>query len=285
MADKVPLISINSSEQVYEKPESSWKSKADRAAVQHLKKIVVLASDVTSSVNLAVQSTASGVLQFKIFEYFTPSTLNPSYFIVPINYSFTSYHEYFQNIKMNVNTIYEKVIPVSQAIAISRSEIWDIVFTETDEEMADVEARFWDGLKVQVWKVIQALDVASTSVDVAVQTWDAYLAKVQNVNVSSIREAWNAASAEERKAFQEAQAVQWDEQTAQAWCMARIKISQISKDWNTLFTEGMTLAATVSDTIDAVLKVTVEAFQIWKKAYDGIMAAANAKNPGTQTKK
>jgi hypothetical protein len=288
----IPSVNISENdflEEVNQGSDASQRDAIDCVIVSHSKQIVTLAKDATQVVDQAVQVITSRVLELKVTELFERRISNLVFITDPSPR--LAYGGYIKNVAKDVNKALEKIIAVWQAVDTVRSEIWKVVkavFTESEnekmaEDVANVEVKLWDELKVKVWEAVKNWMNASGAVEAAVRIWETAWDKRNSDNTSLTQQAWDMALAEERKAFQTAQAENWDEMTTQAWGTARTKLYQTSKDWNTLSAEILTLQLEANQAMDAAITATVEAAQIWKQANDKILAVSNAKrNPGTQ---
>jgi hypothetical protein len=151
--------------------------------------------------------------------------------------------------------------------------------------IADLEVKSWDQVKARVWETVQAWEVASTAMEAAIQACKAGVAKSQDGITSELEKSWCAASTEERKALQAAQAQGWDETTTQIWYTARAKLWKESEVREMFRTEFSALLWTAAHVIDAACTATIQAAKTWKKAHDETIAIGNTKqNPGTQKK-
>jgi hypothetical protein len=277
--------SDNRSKKVNQGPGTSKRSTIDRTVVSYSKQIIALAADVTQVVDRVVKAVTSRVPVFKVCGLSTPATRIYNLIAAQDHYSYEGpYSEYIENVAKDVNKVLEKIISVSQAVDMARSEIWKVVFTESEnEEMADVEVKPWDELKAKVWEVVQGWMNAVDVVAAAVRAWKALRDKRDGDTASLVQQAWDVASVEESKAWQAVQAENWDEMTTQAWDAARLKLYQTSKDWNTFTAECMILQLEATKATDTAITATVKAAQVWKQANDKISAVSNAKrHPGTQ---
>jgi hypothetical protein len=293
----IPSVNIADNdflEEVNQGSDASKRSAIDCVIVSRSKQIVTLAKDVTQVVDQAVKAITSCVLKFvsdpcTADEHRGTKMFNPAYLVLEKTAPDALSIQYIRDIAKDVNKALEKITAVWQAVDMARSEIWKVVkavFTESEnekmaEDLANVEVKPWDELKVKVWEAVKNWMNTSVAVEANIQAWKAFQNK--NGNKLLTQQAWDTALAEERKAFQAVQAENWDEMTTQAWGAARTNLYQVSKDWNTLSAEILTLELEANKAMDAAITATVEAAQTWRQASDKILAVSNAKrNPGTQ---
>jgi hypothetical protein len=158
------------------------------------------------------------------------------------------------------------------------------IFAETgNEEWTDSCVKLLGEAKVTFWEMAEVLETACHANQFAVQICRDFQSKCDKSSEDAAWQAWCSIKAEHENDYLKIHSNICDKNALQAWCASRERLMDKAKDLEIAQTEFMTRCWIVSKARDRAAITLIEAYQIWKKAYDQISAARKLKFWGRQT--